>query len=175
MVNIEKRLKGGHPNSLGNTVAIVEEVLADNSLFDKLFNCYFSEDEIVRLRVSSAMKRICKAKIELLLPYLDRFINEISLINQPSTKWTLAQLFELFEVHLNSNQLNKAKTIVKINLETETDWIVLNTSTHTLAKWSQEDSELKNWIIPKLKQLINDDRRSVSNRAKKYLNKLENK
>ncbi len=56
MKNFENRLKGRHPNSLGNTIEIVEEVLADYKLFDELFNCYFSEDETVRLRTSNAMK-----------------------------------------------------------------------------------------------------------------------
>lgn len=62
MNNYEERLKGGHPNSLGNTVKVVEEILSDNECFDELFNCYFSKDEIVRPRTSNAMKRISKAK-----------------------------------------------------------------------------------------------------------------
>lgn len=55
MKNFEQRLKGGHLNSLGNTIEIVEEVLAENELFNELFNCYFSDDELVRLRTSNAM------------------------------------------------------------------------------------------------------------------------
>ncbi|MEL7340402.1 MAG: hypothetical protein AAGM67_07955 [Bacteroidota bacterium] len=34
----EQRLQGGHPNSLGNTVEIVEEVLADESRFAEQFS-----------------------------------------------------------------------------------------------------------------------------------------
>lgn len=62
MKNFETRLQGGHPNSLGNTIEVVNEVLAENALFNELFECYFSPDEIVRLRTSNAMKRICKAE-----------------------------------------------------------------------------------------------------------------
>jgi len=58
MNDFEKRLKGGHPNSLGNTIEVVEEVLAKNDLFNELFNCYFSNDEVVRLRTSNAMNFI---------------------------------------------------------------------------------------------------------------------
>jgi hypothetical protein len=32
MKNFEERLKGGHPNSLGNTVEVVDEILAENEL-----------------------------------------------------------------------------------------------------------------------------------------------
>jgi hypothetical protein len=41
MSAFEDRLKGGHPNSLGETVIIVEEVLAHPNRFEELFNCYF--------------------------------------------------------------------------------------------------------------------------------------
>ncbi|WP_272149171.1 hypothetical protein [Tenacibaculum aiptasiae] len=81
MKNFEERLKGGHPNSLGNTVEIVEEVLAENELFNELFNCYHSNDEVVRLRTSNAMKRICKAKKILLIPYIDLFLTDIAQID----------------------------------------------------------------------------------------------
>lgn len=175
MKNFEQRLTGGHPNSLGNTVEIVDEVLAEQKLFDELFNCYFSEDEIVRLRVSSAMKRICKEKPEYLLPYLDRFLTEISEIDQPSTKWTLALLFEMLDKYFTSEQLERAKSIVKNNLEYESDWIVLNNSMETLAKWGKTDFELYEWLIPQLEKSSKDERKSVSKRAIKLLDKVSKK
>lgn len=171
MRNFEQRLTGGHPNSLGNTVEIVEEVLANQDLFEELFNCYFSENEIVRLRVSNAMKRICKEKPDYLVPYIGRFLDEIALINQPSTKWTLAQLFEMLDKHFTPRQLEQAKSIIKHNLETESDWIVLNNSMETLAKWGKTDAELANWLVPHLVRLSKDTRKSVSKRATRLLKK----
>ena len=172
MRNFEKRLTGGHPNSLGNTIEVVDEVLANENYFEELFNCYFSEDEIVRLRVSNAMKRICKEQPAFLAPYLDRFISEISLIDQPSTKWTISQLFELLETNLTKEQLAQAKSIIKHNLETESDWIVLNNSMETLANWAKSDSDLKKWLVPNLERLAKDERKSVSKRATKLLTKI---
>ncbi len=169
MQNFEERLTGGHPNSLGNTIEVVEEILAEHTYFDELFHCYFSEDEIVRLRVSNAMKRICKVKKELLIPYLDRFLNEISQINQPSTKWTLASLFAMLDKDFTPLQFTQAKAIVKTNLVEEPDWIVLNNSMETLAKWAKSDQELQTWLEPQLKRLQEDPRNSVSKRAKKLL------
>ena len=40
---IEEKLTGGHPNSLENTIEVVEEVLAEPDKFDALFHCYFSK------------------------------------------------------------------------------------------------------------------------------------
>ena len=90
---------------MGNTVEIVEEVLGDPSLFDELFNCYFSDDEVVRLRVSNAMKRICRERKDLLVPYIDRFLTEIAAIDQASTQWTLSQLFALLEKQMTPVQM----------------------------------------------------------------------
>lgn len=169
MKNFENRLKGGHPNSLGNTVEIVEEVLAENEHFDELFNCYFSKDEIVRLRTSNAMKRICKVEKKILIPYIDRFFIEIARINQPSTQWTLSQLFGMLQENMNERQIRQAKKIMKDNLANHNDWIVLNQTMDTLAKWAKKDVELKQWIKPHLKRLSADERKSVSGRAKKMI------
>jgi len=169
MRNFENRLTGGHPNSLGNTIEIVEEVLTDNSYFDELFNCYFSSDEVVRLRVSNAMKRICKVNEELLVPYIDRFLTEIAAIDQASTQWTLANLFDMLKHKLSEEQIEKAKEIMQNNLANHNDWIVLNTTMEVLSKWSRKDSNLKDWISPHLERLSKDERKSVAKRAKKLL------
>jgi len=173
MKNFEDRLKGGHPNSLGNTIEIVDEVLAENEHFKELFNCYFSYDEIVRLRTSNAMKRICKEKRAIVVPYIDRFIAEIANIDQASTQWTLSQLFGMLKKDMTDNQIEQAKKIMKNNLANHSDWIVLNPTMETLSKWSEEDSDLKEWIIPQLERLSADKRKSVSARAKKMLSKLK--
>lgn len=172
MKNFEERLTGGHPNSLGNTIEVVDEVLANESLFEELFNCYFSKDEIVRLRVSNAMRRICTVKPDFLLPYLDRFLGDIAQIDQPSTKWTLAILYKMLAPHFSEEQLEKAKSIIKHNLETESDWIVLNNSMETLALWGKEDDSLNNWLLPHLQKLSQDGRKSVAKRALKYLSQM---
>ena len=80
--SLEEMLTGGHSNSLGNTVEVVEIVLASPSRFDELFGCYRSSDEVVRLRMSNAMKRIEAERHDLLVPYVDRFISEIGELDQ---------------------------------------------------------------------------------------------
>lgn len=110
-------LTDGHPNSLGNTVQVVDIILADKTRLDELYKCYFSDDEIVRLRVSNAMKRICKEHPEWLLPYLDKLLKDISKINQASTQWTLAQLFLWLQNEMTSDQKERATEILQGNLE----------------------------------------------------------
>ena len=168
----EERLKGGHPNSLGNTVEIVEEVVSQPELFDVLFQCYFSTDEVVRLRVSNAMKRICAANKGLLLPYVDAFLKDIAAIDQASTQWTLAQLFLALQNELTTAQKKEAIMLMKKNIAEHQDWIVLNQTMKTLGLWSKKDEGLKAWLIPQLHRLETDRRNSVSKGASKWLKVL---
>ncbi len=172
MGEFEKLLTGGHPNSLGNTIQVVTMVLENPKRFDELFNCYFSSDEVVRLRVSNAMKRIGKEKSSLLVPYIDRFLDDVAKIDQASTQWTLAQLFLTLEKNLSKKHLRKAKELLTHNLAHHKDWIVLNTTMETLTHWSTTDEKLKKWLHPHLERLQGDSRKSVSGRAKKMLAKI---
>lgn len=170
MINtFEEMLTGGHPNSLGNTIEVVGVILADRNKFDDLYQCYFSKDEVVRLRVSNAMKRICREHPDWLVPYIDKFLNDIAKINQASTQWTLAQLFLWLEKDMTTAQIAQAKRILKHNLETNNDWIVQNTTIETLSMWAKDDQGLREWLIPKLEDFAKTGRKSVSGRAKKML------
>ncbi|HAA11341.1 MAG TPA: hypothetical protein DCE41_06405 [Cytophagales bacterium] len=170
---MEERLQGGHPNSLGNTVAVVEEVLSTpDPLLADFFHLYYSEDEVVRLRVSNGMKRIAAANKPLLLPYLDRLLTDIAAIDQASTQWTLAQLFKTYEKDLSPEQRTRALEIMQGNVANHTDWIVLAQTMDTLGKWAKKDESLKAWLLPHLARHAQDERKSVASKAKKIIASL---
>ncbi|MEM6462992.1 MAG: hypothetical protein AAF724_13850 [Pseudomonadota bacterium] len=168
----EKMLTGGHPNSLGRTVEVVDQVLADPSRFGELFACYGSKDEVVRLRTSNAMKRVEAERHDLLVPFIDRFLDEIGQLDQASAQWTLAQLFDRLRADMSQSQRAKALAIMKRNLAGHDDWIVLNTTIETLSGWAADDRDLLAWLLPHLKRLSSDSRKSVASRATKKLRKL---
>lgn len=165
--SFEEMLTGGHPNSLGRTIEVVNIVLADSAKLSDLYSCYFSSDEIVRLRTSNAIKRISYEKPEWLVPYIDQFLCEVSTINQASAQWTLANLFQTLEGFMSDVQRTSAQNILERNLESDDDWIVLNNTMQTLKKWAEKDSGLKERLVPYLERLSNDRRKSVASRAKK--------
>ena len=107
-----------------------------------------------------------------MVPYLDRFLTEVVAIDQPSAKWTLAQLFGMLRKDMTDEQIEAAKNIMKENLTNGKDWIVLNQTMHTLAQWSKTDSELRHWLEPHLERLALDERKSVAGRAKKILSTM---
>lgn len=166
-------LSGGHPNSLGRTVEVVEDVLQNKKRLNKLFKCYDSSDEVVRLRTSNAFKRIFRDQPDWFPPLIPKFFEKLPTLSQASAEWTLAQLCEENNKVLTDAQRSEAKSIIKKFLIGTDDWIVLNASMKTLGLWAPEDKALKNWLLPKLRKLATDKRKSVANRASKLLLKLE--
>lgn len=165
----ESMLTGGHPNSLGRTEEAVAEVLSNPAQFPSLFACYESEDDVVRLRTSSAMKRLAMQAPDLVAPWLDRFIGEIGALDQASAQWTLAILFDLLRDRMACDQEARALALMQRNLAEHTDWIVLNTTMDVLATWARNDPALSAWLRPHLERLRLDARKSVSKRADKHL------
>ncbi len=165
-------LSGGHPNSLGRTLEVVDAVLADRSRLDELYRCYFSDDEVVRLRVSSAMKRVTIQHPDWTMGFIDGLQSEVAAIDQASTQWTLALLFDLMVDLLSPQQHARAVEIMQDNVAQHADWIVLNNSMKVLGKWADADSELAAWLLPHARRLATDERKCVAANARKLIERL---
>lgn len=168
----EEMLTGGHPNSLGRTIEVVDAVLETPGRFAELFDCYASADAVVRLRTSNAMKRIEAKNHALLVPFIDRFIDEVGALDQASAQWTLAQLFDRLSDDLTPDQRQTALAIMQRNLVEHDDWIVLNCTIETLSLWAREDDALRSWLAAPLQKLSSDRRASVAKRATRALEGL---
>ncbi len=168
----EDKLTGGHPNSLGSTEEVVSEVLKNHAKLQDLYDCYKSEDAVVRLRVSSAMKRICRSRPDWIIEYLNRFLGEISQLDQPSAKWSLAQIFMWLDEKMDDRQHRQAIEIMKHNLETDDDWIVQNLTAESLAHFAKTNARLKEWLIPQLEKMKSSRHNSVARKAHKLIDAL---
>ena len=162
-------LTGGHPNSLGRTEEVVESVLADRAALQALYRCYFSDDEVVRLRVSSCVKRVTAAQPDWTMDIMDGLQGEVAAIDQASNQWTLALLFDMTRDLQSEKQRRRSVAIMKRNLVENNDWIVLNNTMQVLHEWSRNDPPLRSWLEPELERLTHDTRRSVAKRARKLL------
>lgn len=165
-------LTGGHPNSLGRTEEVVALVLADRGRLDELYGCYFSADEVVRLRVSSAMKRVTIAHPEWTMEFMEGLQREVAAIDQASTQWTLALIFDLTRDLMTDRQRSRALEIMEHNLANHDDWIVLNNSMRVLGSWAVDDEELRLRLRPHAQRLVEDPRKSVSATASRLLERL---
>ena len=79
----ESMLSGGHPNSLGRTLEVVQIILSEPDKLDELYSCYSSSDEVVRLRTSSVFKRISEKHSDWLAPFIDRLLMKYPILIKP--------------------------------------------------------------------------------------------
>jgi hypothetical protein len=166
-------LSGGHPNSLGRTLEVVDIVLNNKNNLIYLFECYLSNDATVRLRVSNAFKRIFRQNPNWFAGYVDKFQILIPTLNQPSAEWTLAQLHLEFCYLLTEKQKSKAINISKEQLKNSKDWIVIIQTMNFLEKMAREDEFLREWLVIKLELISKDKRTAVRKKANKIINSLK--
>ena len=164
-MSFEAMLTGGHPNSLGRTLEVVDAVLADRARLIDLLDCYRSDDEVVRLRTSNAVKRVTIEHPDWTAEHMDRLQWEVAAIDQASTQWTLALLFDLTWDRLSEPQRARALAIMRTNLAGHDDWIVLNNSMKVLAKRDPDRDTLR----PFVEARADDPRKSVASNARKAL------
>ena len=165
-------LAGGRPNSLGRTHEVVNLVLANRSRLEGLFVAVGDPDQLVRLRVGDALEKICREQPEWFVPHLDRLIDDVGRIEQPSIQWHVAQMLDHLRHDLSEEQARRATALLQDNLTGSTDWIVLNVTMDVLAGWAGSDQQLARWLAPVLERLRGDRRASVAKRAAKRLGEL---
>jgi hypothetical protein len=165
-------LTGGNKNSLGNTVKVVNIVLKKKSTVNDLFKCYLSEDRIMKMRASNALKRVFREKPDWFKDSVPSFFKYVPLASYCAAEWTFAQLFSEFDQVLDTDERKKAISQVKKYIKVSDDWIVLNQSMKALELWSVNDKTLSKWLKTNLQPLTKDKRKSVSAKAKKIISNL---
>jgi hypothetical protein len=162
-------LEGGHRNSLGRTEEVVDIVAADERRLEELFATLGAPDELVRMRAGDALEKVCRRQPGWFRPRVDRLIDEVGAIDQPSVQWHVAQMLQRLRGDLPGEQARRATELLQRNLSRSTDWIVLNVTMDVLAEWAADDAALDDWLIPELERLRADPRKSVAKRAAKHL------
>lgn len=169
----EVELSGGHPNSLGNTESVVARVLMNEDRLDELIDTYRSDDPVVRLRVSNAIKRVTSSKPDWVHRRLKRLLSEVAPIRQASTHWTLAQIFLALQDVLSASERTEVIKLMKRNLNDFDDWIVINQTLETLGQWARNDPELRDWLVPRLHDYVHETRKSIAGKARRHLAVLD--
>lgn len=144
-----------------------DAVLSSPEQVVELFDCYESADEVVRLRVSNALRRVQAERPDLVVPLVERLLAEILELDQPSAQWTLPKLFAGAEADMNSRQQAEAIKSVKRNLAQHSEWIVRNNSITYLSRLALSDKVLRSCLLPHVNRHSKDTRNSVAKRARK--------
>jgi hypothetical protein len=99
---VEALLTGGHPRSLRNVGIVVDVASRQPERLAELVHCVFSADEVVRMRASGALEKVCRSDPRLVQRFVPGLLGEMSRIKQASVQWHLAQI--LAEVPLDEGQ-----------------------------------------------------------------------
>jgi hypothetical protein len=167
MEAVQQALSGGDRRSLGRTEEVVGWVLADGSRLGELFACLFVDDEIVRMRASDALEKVCRQQPHWFVPYTERLLREVAAIDQPSVQWHLAQM--LGEIPLNAADTASAISLLRRTLDRYQDWIVINLSLETLAKFARDNHLLREDFLAILQRHAHSRHKSVVARVGKLL------
>jgi len=165
------RFLEGKKNSLGQVPSILKEILDHQITIDDVYDLYAEEHPIVSMRISNLMKRLWREDGKLIKPYIDNFIEDASRLKNPTFRWTIAQIFTECYHLLSDAQKQLLLDKIKENLMLGNDWIMLAQSLASLEfamkkRMNILDSE------EILRKIAEDDRRSVSSKAKKILDSL---
>lgn len=166
-MEIEKALTGGDPRRLQNVDEVVDFVLRHPQAVEELFACVFSEDEIVRLRASDALEKVCAHRPDLLQPYVERLLTDVASVDQPSVQWHLAQI--LATVDLTAAELERAVAILERNLDLYEDWIVTNLTLQSLAEFVRRRDDLRPDFVRRLRTYEDTAYKSVAARVSRLL------
>lgn len=156
-------------NTLGRTLEVVEAVVAEPERFDELLASWLDGSEWGRLRAANAVKRVAAADRSLVASRLDVILGPVAELDQPSARWTVAQLIRLYVEELDASRRARATEILRRSLTEYDDWIVLTATIDALSLLAASDDELEQWLLPRLSELARDPRTSVSGRARKRL------
>ena len=166
-------LTGGHPNSLGRTLDVVDTVLAEPGRLAELYDCCLDDDDIVRLRAFNGIRRVFNARPDWFDDYAERFLTEIAATGKPVARWTSAQIFLELQDRLSADQRRRATDILIDTLNAESDWIALNMSMKTLEHWAKADRSYVGRIERRVRELADEKRKSVANGARKLLKAMD--
>jgi hypothetical protein len=170
---VEGLLTGGHPRSLRNAGIVVDAASRQPERLEELVQCVFSADEVVRMRASDALEKVCRPQPRLLQRFVPRLLGEMSRIEQASVQWHLAQI--LAEVSLDEGQQAQAITFLEHYLDTSGDWIVINCTLQALAVFARASPAVRARLTERLHRCQHSQYKSVAARARKLLAGFDSK
>ena len=168
-LDFEFELSKGKQNSLGETLKVVEHIQNNIKEIDKLFLCFFSNNSLVAMRAMNATKRIIKDDNHIFVKNKKRFIDEFSKSEHNVVKLGLITIYYDFISYFDDKEYKIISKNALSWVENSKDWMILVQGLKLLEKLSKTDKILKSKVKIIAKQLKNDERKSVSSRAKKIL------
>lgn len=144
---------------------LADFVLSNPDYFDYLFDCCFNVDQDISYKAAWILEIVCLKKIELLIPYLDRFLENLPKVYKHQAVRPMAKICEEFVLRYYTNIEPSLQFVLsKKQLEKLTvisfDWLISDQKVAVKAYAMQclfyLGKEFK-WIHPELRIILGKD------------------
>lgn len=156
--------------SIGRADEVAREVLDDPSLFPLVMEGMAHEEPLIRMRASDVVEKVTAQRPELLGPFKDRILGQISAIQQQEVRWHVAQLLPRLE--LDDAEKSLAVTILMGYLRDKSR-IVKTFAMQALADLAENDPALKPGVRTLIEELVRTGSPAVQSRGRKLLSRFE--
>ncbi|MDP9024320.1 MAG: hypothetical protein M3N13_02945 [Candidatus Eremiobacteraeota bacterium] len=148
-MNIRDRLRGDERRQLGTSDSVSSDILRRPEGFVELFEAFFDEDPVVRIRAADAAEKATRGRPDLLVPFRRRLISEAGSIEQPEVRRNIAQM--LPRIKLEAKERAKAIALLQRYLLEGHPALVL-AAMQSLTDFSNDDAVLREKMIPLLER-----------------------
>jgi len=171
MSKIMKRLGGKDRRSIGKSDKIVSLVVKNEKLFDELFNCLYSYNEVIRMRAADAIQKVVALKPDLIKKYKDEVL-KIAKIDQQEVRWHIAQMIQHLGLTTSDTKI-AYKFLIKYLKD---DSKILKTfSMQALADLTDIEPSLKHKVIKIIESQLKNASPAILSRGNKLIKKLKGK
>jgi len=164
-----KRLRGGDRRSVGNSLEVAADVLANPRLFPELFGGMLSDDPIIRMRAADAVEKVTLHNPILLQPLKKKLLTKVALIDQQEIRWHAVQLFS--RVEWTRPERTRIIAILQDYLKDKSS-IVRTFAMQSLGDIAMKDVKLRKSIVKQLQELAENGTPAMQARGKKLLTAL---
>ncbi|MEO9171104.1 MAG: hypothetical protein ABI282_03620 [Candidatus Baltobacteraceae bacterium] len=168
-MNIRDRLRSDERRQLGNSDSAASDILRHPEGFDELFEAFFDEDPVVRIRAAAAAERATRGRPDLLVPVRKRLIAEAGELPEAEVRRNVAQM--LPRVKLEPKERAKAVALLHRYRDDAASTVVL-AAMQALTDFSNDDAVLRERMIPILERFSREGNAPAKLRGRQMLARL---
>lgn len=164
-------LSGGTLTSTGKADVVIKLAQEDPKLLGEVFDLFLDKDPVVAMRSSYVFMKLSKSNRDLISPFRNLIINNLTKYVQKEVRWHIPQL--LLVMDLSDQEKEKSYNTLMNWAEGKDGNIVVYYSLEAAFKIAKDNNHLLANFIPRLKKINKTDAKIVKNRCRKIAANLK--
>ena len=172
MSKLIDKLKGGDRRSIGRADEVVSDIRKNNSLFRQVFEGFYDDDPIVRMRSADVVEKVTRTNPEFLSGFENTIIKELSQIEQQEVCWHVALL--LPRLSYTQKQEKEIFEILMRYLAHKSKIVIVN-AMEALAMLAAKNQALRRKVENKIESQVASGSPAIQARGRRLLKQLNKK